>query len=353
VLANDAGLEDVPITLSIAADPASGSAVINGDHTITYTPAAGFDGLMTFTYRVTDVHGEWDEATVYVTVLEEGVTNHVPIANDDEVETFINTPIDIDVLANDTGLEDGLQQLEIINEPSNGSADVNVDNTVRYTPNEMFVGTDTFVYRITDIHGENDMATVTISVIEHPIVALDDYVEVEKNSSILIDVLANDQGIEDLDVSISIVIFPINGYELVNADNTITYTPYIDYVGLDSLTYEVCALPDNCSQAVVRIQVKDVKPDKLIIPEGFSPDGDGINEYFEIIGLEYFGRVTIKVYNRWGNLVYINNNYKNDWDGKANASMSIGKTLPTGTYYYIIEIVDTKERFNGNVFLKR
>ena len=354
VLANDEGLEDEPIAVTIVIPPTEGIATVDpATNLVTYTPMAGFDGLVTFTYRVTDVHGEWDEATVHVTVLEEGVTNHIPVANDDEVETFMNTPIDIDVLANDTGLEDGLQQIEVIIEPSNGSTYVNVDNTIRYTPNDMFIGTDTFVYRITDIHGESDMATVTVFVLEPLIVAIDDYAEVDKNRSVIIDVLANDQGIDDLEVSISIVIYPIYGYELVNADNTITYTPYLDYIGLDSLTYEVCASSYNCSQAMVRIEVKDVKPEKLIIPEGFSPDGDDINEYFEIIGLEYFGRVTIKVYNRWGNLVYINNNYKNEWDGKANASMSIGKTLPTGTYYYIIEIVDTKERINGNVFLKR
>ena len=83
------------------------------------------------------------------------------------------------------------------------------------------------------------------------------------------------------------------------------------------------------------------------------PDGDGINDTFEIIGLEAYRQVKIRIYNRWGHIVYQNNNYKNNWDGKASAAMSVGRTLPTGTYYYIIEIVDTNEKFTGNIFLKR
>jgi gliding motility-associated-like protein len=219
----------------------------------------------------------------------------------------------------------------------------------------MFIGTDYFVYRLSDIHGDNDVATVTVYVYDQviTIIAFDDYVEIEKNTSVDIDILANDQGIESIDVSISIVVYPINGNLQVTFDNLLTYTPYNDYVGLDSITYEVCGEGNNCSQALVRINVKDVIPDKLTIPEGFSPDGDGINEYFELIGLEYYDQVYIKIFNRWGNLIYANSKYRNDWDGKSNTSMSLGSTLPSGIYYYVIEIVGTKEKYSGNVFLKR
>jgi gliding motility-associated-like protein len=140
---------------------------------------------------------------------------------------------------------------------------------------------------------------------------------------------------------------------MVNANNTIEYVSNYNYVGLDSLTYQVCGDGENCDQAMVRINVTDIIPDKLRIPEGFSPDGDGINDNFEIIGLEYFGRVTLKVYNRWGNLIYKSDNYKNDWDGVSNTSMSVGKTLPNGTYYYILDVVSSNKRYTGNVFLKR
>ena len=91
----------------------------------------------------------------------------------------------------------------------------------------------------------------------------------------------------------------------------------------------------------------------LIIPEAFSPDNDGYNDKFEILGLEKYDRVSIKIYNRWGNVIYTENNYKNNWDGKANSTMAVGQELPTGTYFYILTIKDKDKEISGYIFLKR
>ena len=64
----------------------------------------------------------------------------------------------------------------------------------------------------------------------------------------------------------------------MSSDGVLTYTPYIDFVGSDSLTYSICMGESNCAQAVVRITVEEPVPDALFIPEGFSPDGNGIND---------------------------------------------------------------------------
>lgn len=64
---------------------------------------------------------------------------------------------------------------------------------------------------------------------------------------------------------------------------------------------------------------------------GISPNGDGINDYWKIINIGAFGKCDVKIYNRWGDVVYESSDYKNDWDGKRE-----GKTLPEGTYYYLI-----------------
>ncbi|OYV76060.1 MAG: hypothetical protein B7Z66_10205 [Chromatiales bacterium 21-64-14] len=68
VLANDSGLQDVPITLSLMGSPSHGSATINADQSITYTPATDFAGQDLFTYKVTDANGDMATATVTVTV---------------------------------------------------------------------------------------------------------------------------------------------------------------------------------------------------------------------------------------------------------------------------------------------
>jgi gliding motility-associated-like protein len=92
----------------------------------------------------------------------------------------------------------------------------------------------------------------------------------------------------------------------------------------------------------------------LFIPEVFTPDGDGKNDFFVIKGIE--GRtVKITVFNRWGNIVYENDAYDNTWEGMPNVSgLIIGNSkLPQGTYYYIVEFEDGNDKnVNGYVVLQ-
>ena len=85
----------------------------------------------------------------------------------------------------------------------------------------------------------------------------------------------------------------------------------------------------------------------VFIPEGFSPNGDGVNDRFVIGGLPVGITVHLEIYNRWGHLVYRNPDYQNDWDGTANQGLKAagGKPdgLPDGTYYYQIRLSDGRE----------
>lgn len=83
-------------------------------------------------------------------------------------------------------------------------------------------------------------------------------------------------------------------------------------------------------------------PTLTIIPNGFSPNGDGFNELFVITNIGG-KKVDIQIFNRWGAVVYKNANYDNTWNGTANTGFGMGEDLPTGTYWYIIKIDDTKE----------
>jgi gliding motility-associated-like protein len=91
----------------------------------------------------------------------------------------------------------------------------------------------------------------------------------------------------------------------------------------------------------------------LIIPEGFSPNNDGVNDYYVIPDLNKFSEVKIEVFNRWGNVVYKQTRYENNWNGESNIGFSIGKELPTGTYFYIITIKDNGKAYNGYIYLNR
>ncbi|MFD2571245.1 gliding motility-associated C-terminal domain-containing protein [Spirosoma soli] len=84
----------------------------------------------------------------------------------------------------------------------------------------------------------------------------------------------------------------------------------------------------------------------VFIPEGFSPNNDGVNDRFIIQQLPANITVQLEVYNRWGHLVYRNNEYKNDWDGTSNQGMKATDAkqgLPDGTYYYQIRLSDGRE----------
>lgn len=129
-------------TASVVTGPASGTLSFNADGTFTYTPATGFDGTVTFTYKQTDQFGGVSNtATATIVVLP----NVDPAAVNDSASTFSGTPVTVTVLANDTDADAG-QTLSVTGTsggPANGGVVVNVDNTVTYTPNLGFAGTDT------------------------------------------------------------------------------------------------------------------------------------------------------------------------------------------------------------------
>ncbi|WP_247231669.1 SdrD B-like domain-containing protein [Telluribacter sp. SYSU D00476] len=81
---------------------------------------------------------------------------------------------------------------------------------------------------------------------------------------------------------------------------------------------------------------------ELFIPEGFSPNGDGINDLF-VIRNTGGQTVILEVYNRWMTLVYKNDDYRNDWDGSSNTGIRVGNSaqgLPDGTYFYVVKLSD-------------
>jgi len=103
--------------------------------------------------------------------------------------------------------------------------------------------------------------------------------------------------------------------------------------------------------SVASFYVKDLV---ISIPEGFSPNQDGVHDYFVIIRPSNF-IIDLKIFNRWGNFVYTNVNYKNDWNGTGTDNF-LGQELADGGYYYTLRAVDDKGKvqlFNGYIILKR
>ncbi len=170
VLANDQGLADAPLLVTITSDPANGiigaiqGCLQNGTFCqVSYRPNEGFSGTDSYQYMVTDGNGDSSNvATVTVTVDE------VPVAVNDASSTTAGTPVTIDVLANDTGLSFPPLTVTIIGLLANGTVGtptVQPDNTILYTPLAgSIVTTDTFDYRVIDANGNSSLATVTVTI---------------------------------------------------------------------------------------------------------------------------------------------------------------------------------------------
>jgi gliding motility-associated-like protein len=93
-----------------------------------------------------------------------------------------------------------------------------------------------------------------------------------------------------------------------------------------------------------------IEPEK-----GFSPNGDANNDFWTIRGIEYYPDNEVKVFNRWGNLVYETSGYNNSsssWQGQVNGKLSIGSNAPDGTYFYTIKVNGNKP-ISGYVIIKR
>jgi gliding motility-associated-like protein len=114
-----------------------------------------------------------------------------------------------------------------------------------------------------------------------------------------------------------------------------------------------CSVVDTLSITLIDDNSALCGGSDIFIPEGFSPDQDGSNDRFVIYNLN--GKtVSIEIYNRWGNLVYENDNYLNDWDGIANRGVILsGENLPESTYYYLIQIEGESEVRKGYLTLWR
>ena len=159
VTAND--VDGDTLTYSKDTNPAHGSVTVNGDGSYIYTPKANYHGTDSFTVLVSDGNGGTVISTVSITVNS---INDAPVAQNDTVNTKENKSINISVLGNDSDADGDSLTVNGVTQPNHGTAAINADGTVTYTPDENYYGPDSFTYTISDGNGGTDTATVNITV---------------------------------------------------------------------------------------------------------------------------------------------------------------------------------------------
>jgi len=313
--------------------------------------------------------------------------NFKPIAGNDSAYTVQEFPVDIDILVNDS---DSLGMLDttsfaLVESPVHGAVLFD-DSTgmVTYIPEVGYFGQDTFYYAIFDFglpcEPLGDTARVVIEIDEpnRPPVAVNDSFTVACKP-LTENLLTNDYD-PDGDI-IEAIVYPVtepqNGTVTINSNGSFSYMPDQGFVGIDSFRYEICdnGLPTLCDDALVWIMVLpdadcDEVPSEpgeeddectLLIPEGFSPNGDGVHDFFQIFCIEKYPDAVMRIFDRAGNKLFEKRHYGNLkywgsdqeawWWGKSENKWTLGRdNLPAGNYLYVLELGNGEVR-TGTVMI--
>jgi gliding motility-associated-like protein len=484
-------------------NPSGATIKINSDGTFTFNSSK--PGTYIF-YVPVCAPGQVSDCKLtplQITVVDPAIKTNPPITNPDNDVTLVNTAVKTDVLANDKATNIGsiinIASLRITQSPAHGTAIVNADGTITFTPANNFVGSDSLVYTVCDNTSPTPICknavvyyTVKSASLDLKTIGVDDYATTYQNS-VGDNVILNDKNLSS-NASLKVTSYtkPLasQGTLVMNPDGSYVFTPAPGFIGPIDIIYNVCGgVPVTCANATLHILVKPLIPTQIFdvrksasniflnsdgtfnvdftikvqnltsesidsisikddlsktftdingikvislkasgqlitnvgydgivntemlaiksnlnpyqvdsinlkvnvgnnhsgnflnvaninaptsygivnlastdparlnsdstirvptlfvipkidfkIPEGFSPNNDGIDDTWNI--LKPFGsKVAVKVFNRWGNEVYRNDDYRNDWRGKGVGNF-MGQDLPEGTYYYIVEGTD-------------
>ena len=258
------------------------TSVPNGDGTagssctatVTYTPAANYNGNDSFTYKANDGSHDSNMATVSIAVTS---VNDAPVANGQLVVANEDTPLTIVLSATD--IDSQSLNFRIVSNPSKGTlSDISAPNcltsdgganctaAVLYIPMLDQNGSDGFTFIVSDGNLDSNVAgiSITVNLVNDGPVATDDFYAIGKDTALSVSapgLLGNDN---DADIAQStltalLVSGPSNASSFtLNADGSFSYSPAADFTGTDSFTYKANDSVDDSNAATVTISVVEV-----------------------------------------------------------------------------------------------
>lgn len=363
--------------------------LIVDDEGIIYLSPSAPVGTFTFTYFIFDTENPDFEDSAILTLIIESIFEPI----DDYAETDRGEAISINILENDLP-EQGIpvdaislidpatgNYVNDINIPSEGTYILDVNSGfVTFTPNNDFIGwTSPVEYILENDCGASEPAEIYVFVrnpelemtksvnreIEYSEVGETiEYEIIIKNTGniSLYNIEVTDPNSEEVDIGFIEELQPeesqgfVATHIITQSDVEAGFVANIAFaVGETENAVEVSIssydpnplddLPDpDCAECTFAIiTTPDPEECYLKVSEGVSPNGDGINDYLKINNGDCDGTIRIKIYNRWGMLVFVSDNYgsgREVFEGYANRSGFMGSTkkLPSATYYYIAEM---------------
>ncbi|HCE2207343.1 TPA: tandem-95 repeat protein, partial [Vibrio parahaemolyticus] len=264
---------DSSLEFSVSGNDNIQISIVSGVATI--TPTADWNGKETITFTAKDPSGENVSQTVNFTVAS--VADIVA----DKATVVEDTPTIINVLSNDTfESTDKVVSLDADNGPKNGTVIVNNDGTVTYTPDDNYVGKDTFTYVVTS-GGVSESTTVTVNVtpVNDAPVAKDDIATTQEDTAVTIDVLPNDTDVDGDKLSIQSASVPETQGTVEIVDGKLVFTPAENFHGDAEITYIVTdgQLTDEAKVTVTVNPVNDAPTIKVDAVESITEDAVSID----------------------------------------------------------------------------
>ncbi|MDG3438618.1 tandem-95 repeat protein [Vibrio parahaemolyticus] len=324
---------DSSLEFSVSGNNSIQISIVNGVATI--TPTADWNGKETITFTAKDPSGESVNQTVDFTVAP------VVDIEADSADVVEDTPTIINVLGNDTfESTDKVVSLDAENGPKNGTVIVNNDGTVTYTPDDNYVGKDTFTYIVTS-GGVSESTTVEVNVtpVNDAPVAKDDIATTQEDTAVTIDVLSNDTDVDGDKLSVESASVPKEQGTVEVVNGKLVFTPAENFNGDAEITYTLTdgALTD---QATVKVTVNAVNDTPVVesniadqaLAEDFTPYTIDLNTAFSDVD-NVDGELTFSVSGNSNIQVAIVNGIATitptaDWNGSE--TLTFTATDPSG-----------------------
>ncbi|EIO4608972.1 tandem-95 repeat protein [Vibrio parahaemolyticus] len=259
---------DSSLEFSVSGNNSIQISIVNGVATI--NPTADWNGSEILTFTATDPSGESVSQTVNFTVAP------VVDIEADSTNVVEDTPTIINVLGNDTFEgKDKVVSLDAENGPKNGTVIVNNDGTVTYTPDDNYVGEDTFTYIVTS-GGVSESTTVNVDVtpVNDAPVAKDDIATTQEDTAVTIDVLPNDTDVDGDKLSVESASVPKEQGTVEVVNGKLVFTPAENFNGDAEITYTVTdgQLTDEAKVTVTVNPVNDAPTIKVDAVESITED---------------------------------------------------------------------------------
>ncbi len=338
--------------------PGSGATGTFDDQTIltpTYTPSAGDITAGSITLLLTvAANGSCPEVEDEMTLtFPSPITAGAP-----SVQGNVGQSTLIDVVNSSGTTAGNVSTVTVTQNPSQGSASVNSDNTISYVSNSGTVGADSFEYEICNNCSLCSIATVSVDILNTPPIFTAPTIrpEAAPGQSIVLSIPAL---VSDLNDNLDLNSFSnfnstanaSSSYDPNTGDLTLDYSNSIFSSAQDNISFTICDLLNSCTDISVQIDLNG----EITVFNGISPNGDGDNDFFTIQNIQFVEPENkVFIYNRWGDLIFDVDNYDSENpDRRFNGISNKGKEVTSGVYFYKVEFVSGRESLDGYLTIKK